>query len=61
MEKLADRGEPGALDGAEAGAAQARGVGHLGPAGGAAAQVGGEVKALHRGDYPARVGAPAGP
>jgi hypothetical protein len=55
MEQLADGREARPFDGDEAGAAQARGVGHLGPAGGAAAQVGGEVKALHRADYPARV------
>ena len=49
--------QAGLGDGAEAAAAQARRLGHLRPAGGAAAQVGGEVKALHRRDYPARVAA----
>ena len=61
MEQLADRREAGAGDGGQAAAAQARRLGHLRPAGGAAAEVGGEVKALHRLDYPARGRPRAGP
>src|SRR5665213_3119743 len=53
MEELADGTQSGALDRVEADRSQRRGLGHRRPRGGAAAQVGGEMKALHRGDYPA--------
>jgi hypothetical protein len=53
MEELADGAQASALDSAEADRSQRRGLGHQRPSGSAAVQVGSEMEALHRADYPA--------
>jgi len=53
MEEFADGSQPGAFDRTEASLSKRIGFGHHRPTCSAAAQVGGEMEALHGADYPA--------